>query len=301
MERCAGGCGGGRLARGAQREAGAEWRGAVEPARWWDTLLPLERWGPRVRGCWRGRAAAAGAWDLRWGFVPRVSEELRGAFGELSSVCVGPVGLRSVGAAPAALRARGREGAGRGFRAGGDRGPGSPGCELALWCFECAGAGQEPATLQEGGPHLPYGVREPGEVLRLPWGCDLRSLPHPRARGYALPCDRLAARHPLLPREDGVLRPAVRYRGAGGGLLPRGSPDGSEVFAGCLRLGQAQPRGGGVLAPVTAPDPDLLGAGGQDHACLRGRGVRAAQPSQRATRLQGRRPPSPRRARGSIQ
>src|SRR5215211_4181679 len=206
-----------------------------------------------------------------------------------------------VGAAPAALRAGGRDVAGGRFRAGGGRGRGPPPHQLALRCSERPRAGEEPAALQEVRLHLPDRLREPRAALRLPWRCDLRPLPRPRPRGLALLRHRLPAGHPLLPRKHRLSRCGVRHRRPGGELLPHEPPERSEVPPGGVRLGQSEFGRGGLLAAGTAPDPDLLRPGGQNHPGVRGRGVRAAQPPQRTPHLQGCRPPPPRPAGGDLQ
>src|SRR5215211_4429810 len=48
-KKVAGSRGSARRARGSEREAGAEWRGTLEPARRRDPLLPLEGWRSRLR------------------------------------------------------------------------------------------------------------------------------------------------------------------------------------------------------------------------------------------------------------
>src|SRR5215212_10450214 len=178
----AAGGGGARRSRGPKREVGEERRRALEPARWRAPLLRLEGRGSRLRRRRGGEATAPRARNLRRGLLLRVSQELRRALAQLSGIRPQPPRVRAIRASQTALRTGGRILADRGLRAGGDRGPCPSRRQLALRRTLRAGAGAEPAALQQGGARLPYRLQEPRTALGPPRRRDLRPLPRANPR-----------------------------------------------------------------------------------------------------------------------
>src|SRR4028118_293443 len=116
-------------------------------------MLQLARLEAGLPGGGRGRGTA-GAADTRGlcgGVFLRVPKELQGALGGLSSLRPGPVGVRALGEAATLVRTGGHSGAGRGLRAGGDRGTGTSRGEFALGGARRAGGRTQPAA-PPGGP-----------------------------------------------------------------------------------------------------------------------------------------------------